>query len=124
MTYFIGTSPSDVINSFVQRYFYGLRRNDDGELFLIFLDQLSGFDDAVTINDYGLREESYQGFEEGIDYLDGIDATHDKVYDNLRYPQFNWDARYMTYYINDNGEFVMRINEGYNYPEGISAPGY
>lgn len=124
MSYFIGTSPTDVINSFVKRYFYGLRRNDDGELFLNQADQLSGFDDSVVINDYGIREESYQGFEEGIDYLEGIDSNHDKVYDNLRYPQFNWDARYLVYYVNENGEFVMRVNEGYAYPEGISAPGY
>lgn len=124
MTYFIGTNPTDVINSFIKRYFYGLRRNDNGELFLITLDQLSGFDDAVVINDYGAIAENYQGFEEGIDYLEGIDENHDKVYDNLRYPQFKWDARFINFYVNEDGEMIMRINQGYDYPAGTSAPGY
>ena len=34
MSYYIGTSPSEVLGGFIKRYFYGLRRNDDGELFL------------------------------------------------------------------------------------------
>ena len=40
MTQYIGNSPTDVLNGFIKRYFYGSRRNDDGELFLIRLDQL------------------------------------------------------------------------------------
>lgn len=70
MTYYIGTSPTDVIGSFIKRYFYGLRRNDDGELFLVQSDQLAGGDEnIVVINDLGVAEESYQDFEEGIDFM-------------------------------------------------------
>lgn len=47
MTYYIGTSPTDVINGFIKRYMYGLRRNDDGELFLVKIDQLSGGDENI-----------------------------------------------------------------------------
>ena len=39
MSYYIGTGPADVINSFIKRYFYGMRRNDDGEMFLLKSDQ-------------------------------------------------------------------------------------
>lgn len=124
MSYFIGTSPNDVLESFIKRYFYGLRRNTDGELFLNFLDQAGSVNDSITINDYGDPSGNFNDFEEAIDYVDGITETHDKVYANLRYPQFRWDARYFILYVNEDGELVMRINQGYSYPEGISSPGY
>ena len=126
MTYYIGTSPTDVIGSFIKRYFYGLRRNDDGELFLIQSDQLAGGDEnIVVINDLGVAEESYQDFEEGIDFLSGINEDHEIVYNNLRYPQFKWDNRSLTYFIDPNdGQFIQRLSEKYVYPENISSPSY
>ena len=69
MSYYIGTSPTDVIGSFIKRYFYGMRRNDDGELFLIVADQLAGNQDSVTINELGIAEDNFLDFEEGIDFL-------------------------------------------------------
>ena len=126
MTYYIGTSPSDVIGSFIKRYFYGLRRNDDGELFLVQSDQLAGGNEnIVVINDLGVAEESYQDFEEGIDFLSGINEDHEIVYDNLRYPQFKWDNRSLTYFIDPtDGQFIQRLSEKYVYPENISSPAY
>src|SRR6056300_49412 len=126
MTYYIGTSPTDVIGSFIKRYFYGLRRNDDGELFLVQSDQLAGGDEnIVVINDLGVAEESYQDFEEGIDFLSGINEDHEIVYNNLRYPQFKWDNRSLTYFIDPNdGQFIQRLSEAYIYPENISSPAY
>ena len=60
MTYYIGTSPTDVINSFIKRYFYGLRRNDDGELFLVKIDQLAGGEENISvINDIGVAAQNY-----------------------------------------------------------------
>ena len=35
MAYYIGTTPQDVLDGFIKRYFYGLRRNNDGELFFV-----------------------------------------------------------------------------------------
>ena len=75
MSYYIGTGPTDVINSFIKRYFYGIRRNDDGELFLVSSDQLKGGEDALTINELGDAAQNYPDFEEGIDFLDGINET-------------------------------------------------
>jgi hypothetical protein len=125
MTYYVGNNPQDVLNGIIKRYFYGLRRNDDGELFLIRVDQLQGGDNIATINDVGIAENNFLDFEEGIDYLDGIDVNHDIVYDNLRYPQLRWDGRSLTYYIDpEDGQLIMRISEGYEYPENISGPGY
>ena len=125
MSYYIGTGPTEVIGSFIKRYFYGLRRNDDGELFLVRSDQLSGVEDPITVNEIGIAAESFLDFEEGIDFLSGIDENHNIVYDNLRYPQIKWDGRSLLYYIEpDTGQFVQRISEGYTYPTGHSSPGY
>ena len=125
MSYYIGTSPTDVIGSFIKRYFYGMRRNDDGELFLIVADQLAGNQDSVTINELGIAEDNFLDFEEGIDFLAGIDANHNIVYKNLRYQQIRWVDRSLVYYVEPNtGQFVQRVTETYVYPDGISATGY
>ena len=126
MTYYIGTSPTDVINGFIKRYMYGLRRNDDGELFLIKVDQLSGGQDNIAIiNDIGIAAENYLDFEEGIDFLSGMDEDHEIVNDNLRYPQFKWDNRSLTYFIDPvDGQFIQRLSETYVYPDKISSPAY
>ena len=124
MTYYVGNNPESIIDGFIKRYYYGMRRNDDGELFLIRQDQLSG-QGTATINDIGVSENNFPDFEEGIDFLEGIDANHDIVYENLRYQQLKWDGRLLTYYIDPtDGQFIVRISEDYQYPDNISGPGY
>jgi hypothetical protein len=126
MSYYIGTSPEGVANGFIKRYFYGLRRNDDGELFLIRVDQLRGEgSNSVVINDIGVGQNNFLDFEEGIDFLEGIDNNHNIVYENLRYTQMKWDGRLLTYYIDPtDGQFIIRISQDYTYPDNISGPGY
>jgi len=125
MTYYVGNNPQDVLDGFIKRYFYGLRRNQDGELYLIRIDQLQGADNVAVINDIGVSANNFLDFEEGIDFLDGIDADKNVVYANLRYPQMRWDGRSLVYYIDPvDGQFIMRISEGYEYPEKASTPGY
>lgn len=123
MSHYIGNNPESIVNGFIKQYFYGMRRNDDSELFLIRQDQLSGTG-TVVINDIGVGENNFPDFEEGINFLDGIDANHDIVYNNLRYPQIKWDGRLLTYYIDPvDGQFILRISEDYQYPDNISGPG-
>lgn len=126
MSYYIGTTPAEVAAGFIKRYFYGLRRNEDGELFLVVLDQLRGGDtNVVIVNDLGIAAENYPDFEEGIDFLDGIDVDHNQIYPNLRYQQFKWENRSLLYYIEqETGFFVQRISEAYDYPTNVSSPGY
>jgi len=126
MTYFVGGSPQDILGGLAKKYLYGLRRNDDGELFLIRIDQLDGgADNSIVINEQGTSVENFPDFEEGINFLDGIDVDHNQVYPNLRYPQLKWDSRSLTFYVEEGtGQFVQRVSEDYNYPEGISTPGY
>ena len=124
MSHYIGNNPGAIVQGFIKQYFYGMRRNDDGELFLLRVDQLSG-QGTATINDVGIGENNYPDFEEGIDFLEGIDANHNIVYDNLRYQQIKWDGRLLTYYIDPaDGQFIVRISEDYVYPDNISTDGY
>jgi len=39
MSYYIGQTPETIINGFIKQFFYGIRRNDNGELFLLRQDQ-------------------------------------------------------------------------------------
>lgn len=118
-TYYLGRTPEDVLGN-SPRYWYALRRNDDGELFLVRSDQIAD-NDSYILNNPGPVEENFEDFEAGVDFLDGIDDDHDAVYDNLVYPQYRWDNRAMFYYVDSEGNFVQRLNKGYSYPEGISS---
>lgn len=126
MTYFVGGSPQDILQGLAKKYLYGLRRNDDGELFLTRVDQLDGGEEnSIVINEQGTGTDNFPDFEEGVNYLDGIDENHDVVYPNLRYPQLKWDSRSLTFYVEEGtGQFVQRVSEDYVYPSGISTPGY
>jgi hypothetical protein len=119
MTYYIGNenNADDLLGQNNPRYFYALRRTDDGLVFLLRLDQLKDTDTAITINDPGLAENDFQDFEYGVDFFDGRqDDDHSRPYTNLRWDQYRWDTRSAYYYINTNGEFVVRLNKSYEYP--------
>lgn len=118
-TYYLGTTPSESLGE-SPRYWYALRRNEDGEMFLVRSDQISDVD-GYELNIPGPTEEDFDNFIVGTDYLDGIDTTHEKLKENMYYPQYKWDNRSLFYYVDSEGMFVVRINRGYVYPLGISA---
>lgn len=97
------------------RFFYALRRNDDGDLYLSKVDQMSNAD-SIQINKPADGNDDFTEFEYGSDFFEGRDIEHNLVFENLNYEQFRWDDRDIYYYINDNGEFVARINQKYVYP--------
>ena len=118
MTYYVGNENSlaDVLGDGATRFFYALRRDDAGLLYFVKLDQITDTS-SVTINNPGLSENDFTDFEYGVDFFDGrLEADHSRPYSNLQWDQYRWDARNMYYYINDNGEFVVRINQAYVYP--------
>jgi hypothetical protein len=115
--YTFGTGKDDLLGG-QPRFLYGLRRTDEGELFLVRVDQLSRTD-AVQINLPGPDEDNFDNFEVGVDFFEGRDVFHELVYDNLNYEQYRWDDRSLYYYINDAGELVIRVGAKYNYPAGI-----
>jgi hypothetical protein len=118
--YYLGTTPESALGD-SPRYWYALRRNDDGELFLLRSDQLKD-KDSIELNIPGSPSENFEDFEPGIDYFDGISEDHEIEYDNLVWVQYRWDNRNMLYYIGqDEGRLIQRINQGYVYPTGTSS---
>lgn len=117
--YYLGRSPEDNLGD-TPRFFLGLRRGEDGSLYLMRSDQLKD-NQAIALNEPGVEEENYNDFEVGIDFFEGRDVYHNKVYENLRYEQYRWDDRSIFYYIDDDGQLVARINNGYVYEE-LTAP--
>ena len=115
---FLGQSITDMVNQTNARYFYGLRRTDDGELFLVRADQLKS-GDSIQINKEGDPAQNFEDFDEAQDFFEGRNVNHEKVYLNLDYEQFRWDNRSINYYIDDSGNLVARVNEGYEYPTGV-----
>jgi hypothetical protein len=117
MTYYIGNEVSldAVLGQGNPRYFYALRRTDDGELFFSKIDQLKDTD-TITLNNAGANTNNFEQFEYGVDFFDGRLATdHSRPYPNLYFDQYRWDGKNCYYYINNNGELVVRINQEYTY---------
>jgi len=106
-----------VLGAGVPRYFYGLRRTDDGKLYFTRVDNLTSTE-TITVNITGTAANNFEDFEWGVDYFDGRLATdHSRPYPNLFFDQYRWDNRNMYYYINAAGSLVARINSTYaNYP--------
>ena len=122
MANYIGFTPEQIYGAVKNRFFYGLRRTDNGELFLGKLDQLKT-NDSVTVNNPGDPEQNYPSYEEGQDFYEGRNVNHEVIYKNLNYEQFRWDDRNIYYYVNEEGELVVRINQGYTYDNKSSSEG-
>ena len=113
MADYVGANVNQVIEGLGPRYFYGLRKLDDGTVYLATVDQLSQTD-QITINIPGEVSENYEGFDFGQDFFEGRDVNHEKVFENLKYEQYRWDYQKINYYINDEGNLVARLNQPYN----------
>lgn len=120
--YYSGMSPDHIVGALQNRFFYGLRRTDNGELFIAKADQLKTTD-SIMVNKPGDPTNNYTDFEEGQDFKEGRDVNHNLVYENLNYEQYRWDNRNISYYIDDDGELVARINQNYVYDENSSSDG-
>ena len=116
--YYLGRDPIETLGD-SPRYWYALRRNDDGELYIVRSDQVTD-KASYSINDVGDPTENFEDFEPGIDYFEGVDAEHNKLFDNMKYTQYRWDDRSIFYYVDSEGNLIQRIFQGYTYPTGIS----
>lgn len=114
-TYYVGAPDlSSMLGEGNIRYFYGLRRDAEGNIFLSKVDQVLG-DDVVTVNIAGPFDDNFNDFEFGVDFFDGTLDDKTRPYPNLYFDQYKWDERNIYYYINENGELVARINKKYDY---------
>jgi len=114
MANYIGQDVEGFFNGMGERYFYGLRKQDDGSIYLAVVDQMNP-NDQITINVPGEVAENYDGFDFGQDFFEGRDVNHEKVFANLKYEQYRWDYQKINYYINDDGILVARLNQPYDY---------
>ncbi len=96
------------------RYFYGLRRTESGELYMVKSDLLR-LEDGVQLNRPGNIDENYNNWSRGEDFFEGRDQQHRKTYPNLVYEQYKWDGRNLFYYVNKEGELVLKVNEAHTY---------
>ena len=122
-TYYVGNNPDQLIQQLGEsRYFYALRRDEDGYLYLYKTDQLAGAEDVIQVNKIGDDpSKDFTDFEFGVDFFDGRLPNHeiDPEIANINWEQFRWDSRNIFYYINDEGEFVVRVNQPYAYPADL-----
>ena len=119
---YTGFTPDHIYGAVQDRFFYSMRRTDNGELFIGKSDQLKT-EDTITINNPGDPTQNYPSFEQGQDFYEGRDVNHNLVYENLNYEQFRWDDRNISYYVNAEGELIVRINQKYTYDENSSSNG-
>jgi hypothetical protein len=118
MSYYVGgdLSYSDMLGDGNTRYFYGLRREDDGTLYFSRIDQLSSTS-IITLNKPGSNTNNYENFEYGVDFFDGrLEEDHSRPYPNLYFDQYRWDNKNCYYYLDQaTGQLVVRINQPYTY---------
>ena len=117
MTYYVGgeVSQSDLLGLGNPRYFYALRRTDDGTLYFAKIDQLKD-SGTIVVNTPGSAADDFQEFDYGVDYFDGRSAVdHSRPYANLYWDQYRWDNKNMYYYLDSDGNFVVRVNQAYTY---------
>lgn len=113
-TNYTGQTPAEIVQQFGKRFLYGLKRTDNGELWLGKLDQMQP-DSSIAINMPGDPEDNFDNLEEGQNFFEGRDYTHKKVFENLNYEQFKWDNRNIMYYVDADGQLVARVNRNYTY---------
>lgn len=116
--YYLGTDPYTALGD-TPRFLYGLRKNENGSLFMLRVDNIRD-KDVATINNPGEESGNYNDFEVGVDFFEGVDVTHNAVFPNLKYPQYRWDDRSLFYYVDDDGQLVVKINNGHTYDNGDS----
>lgn len=119
---YLGQSPDTIRNEVKNRFFYGLRRTHEGELFLGKVDSMDP-NGSIQINKPGVNSDDYDNFEKGADFFEGRDIHHEIVYKNLNYEQYRFDDTSLWYYIDAEGELVVSVNKKVTYNDNSSSSG-
>ena len=95
---------------------HALRRDDDGMLHYSKIRSI----DNETADFHRLDGTPYLDISTGVyDYVD--ETTEEKSYKNHpqdKYQQYRFDSRKVQYFVDDDGYFVIRFNEDYDYTVG------
>ena len=118
MTNFIGSTidPGSV------KYFYRLSRDSEGYLTFTKVN-LALDDDEIIIDDPEIRDtdetqSDFGGFDNDT-LVVNVDANHNVINKSLGNCQYKVRPDDLLYFINEDGEMVVRINGTYNYPTTV-----
>lgn len=115
---YIGRAPQETV------YFYGVTRDDTTGFLTLNKVNMDTAISAIEILDPAKVSgtgKPFDSFAEGVDFFEGRDATHNIQYDGLRYEQYKWTTDDLYYYVDDEGQLCVRVNEVYNYSEGVTT---
>lgn len=109
--YVIGKTVDQFKNS-SETYFFGLRRTEDGDLYLT-KTKLNSGGDAVELFPTAVPAEFSSHEVPGDDYFDGRAEDHTLEYnaEELKYEQWKWVDGVRSYYIDSEGYFVVSIGK-------------
>jgi hypothetical protein len=119
--YYLGQTPVEFMDQ-TPRYFYGITRTSDGFLQLtkINMDTSTEAVSLENLSNVGEVSEIYDGFEEGVDFFEGIDpVTRMPNYKGMNFEQYRWSADDAYYYVNSEGVLCVRVDAPYNYSSGV-----
>ena len=95
---------------------HALRRDSEG---MLYYTKARSTEDAV-FDFHRLDGTPYLDISTGVyDYVD--ETTEEKSYKNHpqdKYQQYRFDSRKVQYFVDDDGYFVIRFNEDYDYTVG------
>lgn len=99
-------------------YFYKLTRDATGYLIFTKVD-LNADSTAVTVNNntQGTAPDQQQQFDISSDVVEiNIDFGHEIINAAAGHSQYKIKPEDLVYFINNNGDMIVRINGGYDYP--------
>lgn len=120
MTYYVGDlGENSALGPSNERYFYAIRVDDDGNLYFTRVD-LWVDTGQIEINKAGPLDDNWDFFELGTDFFEGKDpVTRERPYPNLNYDQYRFGPRSAYYYLDSNGDLIVRYNQTYDYPTDV-----
>jgi hypothetical protein len=104
------------------KYFYRLSRDDEGYLTFTKVN-LALDNETIVIDDPEARadeelQSDFGGFD-GDTLVINMDANHNIINKSMGYSQYKVRPDDLLYFINDDGEMVVRINGTYSYPATV-----
>lgn len=102
----------------VPTYFYRFERDETGYLTFTKVD-INADGDEIVINDVTARgdQESQLDFDLSNDVVViNMDENHALINKSAGVTQYKIKAEDLLYFLDDNGEMIVRINGSYDYP--------
>jgi len=113
MSRYIGTT-----GGLPPNYFYRLSRDSSGYLVFTKVDlNADGTEVVINTNASITAEGDQQSFDISSDaVVINIDANHELINQAAGHSQYKIKPEDLLYFINENGDLIVRINGSYDYP--------